>query len=82
MKVLKFQASWCGPCQALTMTLNEAEDSSILIEPVDIDENMDMARQYGVRSVPTLVLVDDAGKEVRRQVGAITLEAYKAWLAE
>jgi thioredoxin 1 len=82
MKVLKFQASWCGPCQALSMTLSEAEEGAILIEPVDIDENMEMARKYGVRSVPTLVLVDDAGVEVRRSVGAVTLEAYKAWLAE
>lgn len=70
MKVLKFYATWCGPCKGLTMTLNGMADKITMpIEEVDIDANMDVARQYNVRSVPTMVVVDDAGAEVKRVVG-------------
>lgn len=70
MKVLKFYATWCGPCKGLTMTLNGMADKITMpIEEVDIDANMDVARQYNVRSVPTMVVVDDTGAEVKRVVG-------------
>jgi thioredoxin 1 len=70
MKVLKFYATWCGPCKGLTTTLNGMADKiSMPIEEVDIDSNMDVARKYNVRSVPTMVVVDDTGAEVKRVVG-------------
>ena len=70
MKVLKFEASWCGPCKSLSRVFEEAKDKiAIPVEIVDIDENRSMAIQYGVRSVPTLVVVDDEGKELKRQSG-------------
>lgn len=70
MKVLKFYATWCGPCKGLTMTLNGMADKiSMPIEEVDIDANMEVARKYNVRSVPTMVVVDDTGAELKRVVG-------------
>ena len=76
-KILKFSASWCGPCKSLAMTLKD-EDLGVPVEDVDIDENSDLAAQYAIRSVPTLVLIKD-GKEVSRMIGSQTLDALRKW---
>lgn len=77
IEVLKFSASWCGPCRVLAQTLKDVEG----ITPIDIDTNMETARLHNVRSVPTLVFKKD-GKEVHRVSGAIPLEKYKSILDE
>ena len=67
MEVLRFTASWCQPCKALAQQLEELGfDKDVTV--VDIDEQQDLAIQYGVRSVPTLIAVDN-NKEVKRMVG-------------
>lgn len=72
MKVLKFEATWCGPCKMLSKVITNAQDKITLpIEVIDIDEQADTATLYNVRSVPTLIVIDDDGKEVRRKVGAL-----------
>ena len=71
VEVLKFSASWCGPCRVLSQTLKDVEG----ITSVDIDKNMETARQHNVRSVPTLVFKKD-DKEVHRISGAISLDKY------
>ena len=71
MKLLKFEASWCGPCKALTK-LMESTQLPVPIEVIDVDESAAVAAQYGIRSVPTLILVDDAGAEVKRKVGMMS----------
>lgn len=54
-KVL-LSASWCGPCHMLKSKLKSQE---IEIEIVDLDENMDLAKQYKVKSVPTLLVIEE-----------------------
>lgn len=72
MKVLKFYAPWCQPCKGLTMVINGAEDKITLpIEEINIDEDTDTAIKYGIRSVPTLVIVDEEGNEVKKQTGLL-----------
>jgi thioredoxin 1 len=81
MKLLKFYAEWCGPCKGLTMIINGAKDKiDIPIENVNIDDNIFMAQDYKVRSVPVMVLVDDTGTEIRRQVGMVTEEKLLEFL--
>jgi len=77
LEVLKFSASWCGPCRVLSNTLKDVEG----ITQVDIDKDMETARKYGIRSVPTLVFLKD-DKEVHRQSGAISLDKYNQILDE
>lgn len=72
MKLLKFQADWCGPCKALTKTL--ATTSIHIDQVVDVDTDKDIARRYNIRGVPTLILTDDSGKEIKRVSGNISKE--------
>lgn len=81
MKLLKFYAEWCGPCKGLAMVINGARDKiSIPIEDVNIDENLFMATDFQVRGVPTMVLVDDSEKEIKRHVGMMNEAQLLEWL--
>ena len=72
MKLLKFYAPWCAPCKGLSMVIAAAQDKITLpIEEVNIDEDIDTAVKYGVRSVPTLVVIDDQGNTVKKNVGVL-----------
>ena len=77
MEVLRFTASWCQPCKALAQQLEELGfDKDVTV--VDIDEQQDLAIQYGVRSVPTLIAVDN-NKEVKRMVGVKAKDLIIDW---
>ena len=81
MKLLKFSASWCGPCKMLSMTIAGIKDEiPYPIEEIDIDTNTELAQKYAVRGVPTMVLVN-GDKEVKRKVGAMTAPELKKFLA-
>lgn len=72
MKLLKFYAPWCQPCKGLSMVMEGTKDKiNVPIEEVNIDDDIDTAIKYGVRSVPTLVLVDDSGNVVKKNVGTL-----------
>lgn len=72
MKLLKFHATWCQPCKVLSKVIDGAKDSiTIPVVEIDIDENIDSAKIYGVRSVPTLVIVDDNDKTIRTKTGTM-----------
>lgn len=73
MKILKFYASWCAPCKALTKTiedlgLDKADD--IEYQSVNIEEDYDLADKYHITTIPTLIFVKD-GEEVIRLIGNI-----------
>ena len=68
MKYLYFSAPWCGPCRMFGPVM-ERVGETIPVEKINIDEDQETAMEYSVRSIPTVVLVDDSGKEFARQVG-------------
>ena len=72
MRVLKFYAEWCGPCKGLTMMINGVKDKiNVPIEELNIDNELMSSVEYGVRSVPTMILLDDNNTEVKRHVGTM-----------
>jgi thioredoxin 1 len=78
MKVLRFTASWCQPCKMLAKTLEDVE-TQIPIEVIDIDENQGLAMDYGIRGVPTLVMLD-GDIEVKRVSGMLMKNQLAEWL--
>ena len=76
-RILRFTASWCGPCQGLAMNL-ETANLGLPIEVVDIDTHSDVAQEYGIRSVPTLVMLDE-NTEVKRIIGSKTVNQLQEW---
>ena len=72
MKVLKFYATWCEPCKMLTRIMEQAKDKiNIPVQEVNIEEEMELAQKYRVRSVPTMVMVAEDGTELKRQSGML-----------
>lgn len=65
--LVDFYAKWCGPCKLLGPELEKLGDE-IKIVSVDVDEYRELARSYGVMSIPCLIMFDK-GKEVKRNVG-------------
>jgi len=79
MKILKFEAEWCGPCKQMDKVI-ETIDFDVEIDKIDIDDNREALEKYGVRSVPTLIRVDDEGVELDRLIGAQGAEDIKAFV--
>ena len=69
--LLDFWASWCGPCRMLSPIVDEVaeERTDVKVGKVNVDEQPELAGQFGVMSIPTL-LVFEQGKLVRQAVGA------------
>ena len=81
-EILKFSAPWCAPCKALAMTMAEAGDLGVSsIREINVDIDKDSARQYGVRTIPTLILLE-LGRETKRVNGNITLKQLKEFANE
>lgn len=70
--LVDFNADWCGPCRMLRPVLDELAQSNdkVKIVSVNIDSNENLAKEYGVMSIPCLVLFEK-GKEIDRSVGLI-----------
>lgn len=77
-ELVKFQATWCGPCKSLS-NIMKGVDFGVSITECDIDEDMEKAAAFGVRGVPTVVLLED-GKELKRFVGVKSADDIKEWL--
>lgn len=77
-KIVRFTASWCGPCKMLAKTLEEVE-SKLPIEVVDIDTHPEVAAEFGIRGVPTLVIVED-NVASKRLVGNKTKQEIEAFI--
>lgn len=73
--LLDFWATWCGPCRMIAPTVAGVaeENPDVLVGKVNVDEEPELARAFGITSIPTLVVMKD-GKAVRQAVGVQTKE--------
>ena len=77
--MIDFWASWCGPCRMLSPTidsLSEEYDSQIDVGKVNVDEQGALAAQFGIVSIPTVIIFKD-GKEVKRMIGVHDADEYR-----
>lgn len=77
--LVDFWAVWCGPCRMVTPIVEElAEeyDGRLKVCKVNVDENHDTAKEYGIMSIPTLLMFNE-GKVVERLVGAMPKAEFK-----
>jgi thioredoxin 1 len=80
--LVDFWASWCSPCKLLLPTLDKLSEEvgdDVLIVKVNVDDNVGLAKDYGVRSIPTLLLIED-GEVKDKLMGNQTLDNLKKFL--
>lgn len=83
LKVMKFEAEWCGPCKALTPVWERVVDATDDVEfvVVDIDKEPDTAAEYSVRAIPTIVFIKD-GEQVDNIIGLRPADEITAKIEE
>ena len=75
--LVDFWAVWCGPCRALTPTIEalaEKYEGAARVVKINVDENPDVTNRYGIRGMPTLILFKN-GREEERVLGAVSRDA-------
>ncbi|WP_102868114.1 thioredoxin [Pseudovibrio exalbescens] len=82
--LVDFWATWCGPCKMIAPSLEEISDEmsySVKVAKVDIDVNQQSAMNYGVRSIPTMILFKD-GEPAATLVGAQPKGKIAEWIKQ
>ena len=82
--LVDFWAEWCGPCKLIAPILDEIaseQEGRLTVAKLNVDEAPDVARRFGVMSIPTMILFD-SGEPAKRMVGAKPKEALLGELAE
>ena len=78
--VMDFWAPWCGPCKMVGPNIDELAteyEGKVIIGKCDVDENGDVAAEYGIRNIPTVLFFKN-GELVDKQVGSAPKSAYVA----
>ncbi len=81
MEIIKFSAKWCGPCKTYKIIFDDviSKYSDITVKKIDVDELPDIAKKYGITSIPTTV-INKNNVELDRFKGAINGKKLKEYI--
>ena len=81
--VLDFYADWCGPCKMVGPFFQEVSEKikGVKFAKVNVDEEGDLAKEFGVQSIPTLVILKNK-QEIARKIGFVMKNVLEAWVLE
>ena len=79
--LVDFYADWCGPCKMMAPVVEELSDeiSGVAFYKVNVDECPDIAKKYGIMSIPTFIVFED-GQPVNKQLGAMPKDTLEQLL--
>ena len=84
-KLLKFSARWCGPCKVLTALFDDEKEifdkASVEVQEIDIDIHEKLAKDYDVRAVPYLVLLDSENQVLKTHTGTLDVKELEEFVA-
>ena len=85
LMLVDFWATWCGPCQRLGPVIEQIaedyQDQDVIVGKVDVDQEPELARRFGIMNIPTVVFFKD-GQELERKIGAMPIDEYTQFLDE
>ena len=82
MKLSLYSASWCASCGTLKQSLNSIDTEDLEIEVLDVDTlGMQALSKVGIKGIPSLILYDNQGNELKRKSGALTKKQLEVFLS-
>jgi thioredoxin 1 len=83
ISLVKFAATWCAPCKTVASTIQKVqpEFESVKFQEIDVDDVPALAKDYKIKSVPTVILFKD-GAEINRVIGALKIDALRKILRD
>ena len=83
MKILKFYADWCSPCKTMTQVIESVKNKiNVPVEEINIDSNESLTKEYSIRGIPALIILDDSGTEIKRRVGLMSAEEFLIFVGD
>lgn len=81
-KVLYFSAEWCNPCKAMKPIIQKFEEnhSDVEIVKIDADNELALVKKYGIKSIPTFILLDTDEEEINRHGGAMNELSFNTFI--
>lgn len=83
LKVIDFYADWCGPCKVLSPMIEKLKENNpdITIEKINVDENMELVKEFSVRNIPTVIFLK-GDEVVAREIGVKQESYYQSLIDE